>query len=174
MPYFIVIKFAIKTPNKKKPHKPNDLRGLILNRQLTQVSAWYTSVIKKPSRANRELFAYFLASARARGRKGGAKFSLTKAQVRLAQSAMGQKETVISKLCKELSITKPTLYRYVAPNGVLREYGKRVLGFGCWPIVQWKGIKWCLRSSYLHCVVWNGGQLTAMNCQSPPAYFANL
>lgn len=69
-----------------------------------------------------------LASARARGRKGGAKFSLTKAQVRLAQSAMGQKETIISELCKELGIAKPTLYRYVAPNGVLREYGKRVLG----------------------------------------------
>jgi len=41
---------------------------------------------------------------------------------------MGQKETVISELCKELCITKPTLYRYLAPNGALREYGKRVLG----------------------------------------------
>ena len=69
-----------------------------------------------------------LTAARARGRKGGAKFSLTKAQVRLAQSAMGQKETVISELCKELGITKPTLYRYFAPNGALRDYGKRVLG----------------------------------------------
>ena len=68
-----------------------------------------------------------LTAARARGRKGGAKFSLTKAQVRLAQSAMGQKETVISELCKELGITKPTLYRYLAPNGALRDYGKRVL-----------------------------------------------
>lgn len=50
------------------------------------------------------------------------------AQVRLAQAAMGNKETVVSKLCKELGITKPTLYRYVDPKGNLREYGKKVLG----------------------------------------------
>jgi len=69
-----------------------------------------------------------LASARARGRTGGAKHVLTKAQVRLAQAAMGNKETVVSELCKELGITKPTLYRYVDPKGNLREYGKKVLG----------------------------------------------
>jgi hypothetical protein len=34
----------------------------------------------------------------------------------------------ISELCKEQGITKPTLYRYHAPNGALREYGKRLLG----------------------------------------------
>ena len=69
-----------------------------------------------------------LAAARARGRTGGAKHVLTKAQVRLAQAAMGNKETVVSELCKELGITKPTLYRYVDPKGNLREYGKKVLG----------------------------------------------
>lgn len=69
-----------------------------------------------------------LVAARARGRKGGAKHVLTKAQVRLAQAAMGNKETVVSELCKELGITKPTLYRYVSPDGELREYGKKVLG----------------------------------------------
>jgi DNA invertase Pin-like site-specific DNA recombinase len=69
-----------------------------------------------------------LAAARARGRKGGRKFSLTKAQVRLAQVAMGKKETVVGDLCKELGITRPTIYRYVGPDGKIREYGKRVLG----------------------------------------------
>jgi len=44
-----------------------------------------------------------LASARARGRKGGRKFALTKAQVRLAQAAMAQRDTSVSDLCKELS-----------------------------------------------------------------------
>jgi DNA-binding IclR family transcriptional regulator len=34
----------------------------------------------------------------------------------------------ISELCKELGITKPTLYRYLALNGALKEYGKRLLG----------------------------------------------
>jgi DNA invertase Pin-like site-specific DNA recombinase len=43
-----------------------------------------------------------LAAARGRGRKGGRKFALTKAQVRLAQAAMGQKETKVSELCAEL------------------------------------------------------------------------
>jgi DNA invertase Pin-like site-specific DNA recombinase len=69
-----------------------------------------------------------LASARARGRSGGRKFALTKAQVRLAQAAMGKKETVVSRLCDELGITRATLYRYIGPKGQLREYGKRVLG----------------------------------------------
>ncbi len=66
-----------------------------------------------------------LAAARARGRHGGARHVLTKAQVRLAQAAMGNRETVVAELCKELGITKPTLYRYVDPNGGLRDYGKK-------------------------------------------------
>lgn len=68
-----------------------------------------------------------LESARARGRKGGRKFALTKAQVRLAQTAMEKKETRVSVLCKELGITRATLYRYINPDGKLREYGERVL-----------------------------------------------
>lgn len=69
-----------------------------------------------------------LKSARARGRKGGRKFALSKAQVRLAQASMGKTETIVSELCGELGITRATLYRYVGPDGELREYGKRVLG----------------------------------------------
>jgi len=69
-----------------------------------------------------------LVAARARGRKGGRKFSMTKAQVRLAQAAMGKRETSVATLCDELRITRATLYRYVEPNGKLREHGRRVLG----------------------------------------------
>jgi len=68
-----------------------------------------------------------LKAARARGRKGGRKFQLTKAQVRLAQVAMQKRDTSVGELCKELGITRPTLYRYVGPNGELREFGNRVL-----------------------------------------------
>lgn len=68
-----------------------------------------------------------LEAARARGRKGGRKFSLTKAQVRLAQAAMGKPETKVGELCSELGISRVTLYRYVGPGGELREYGRRVL-----------------------------------------------
>jgi DNA invertase Pin-like site-specific DNA recombinase len=69
-----------------------------------------------------------LAAARSRGRKGGRKFELTKAQIRLAQAAMGNRDTKVSDLCEELSITRTTLYRYVGPKGELRANGKRVLG----------------------------------------------
>jgi DNA invertase Pin-like site-specific DNA recombinase len=69
-----------------------------------------------------------LAAARARGRKGGRRFALTKAQVRLAQAAMAQRDTSVAALCDELGIQRVTLYRYVGPDGALRHHGKRVLG----------------------------------------------
>jgi len=68
-----------------------------------------------------------LAAARARGRKGGRKFALTKAQVRLAQAAMAKRDTSVSEFCKELGIRPVTLYRYVGPTGELRDNGRRVL-----------------------------------------------
>lgn len=64
-----------------------------------------------------------LAAARARGRK----FALTKAQVRMAQAAMTNRDTSVAELCKELGVKPPTLYRYVDPNGNLRDSGKQVL-----------------------------------------------
>ena len=69
-----------------------------------------------------------LAAARARGRKGGRKFALTKAQLRMAQAAMANRDTSVSELCRELKIKPVTLYRYVDPKGELREHGKRLLG----------------------------------------------
>ena len=68
-----------------------------------------------------------LNAARARGKKGGRKFQLTKSQVRLAQVAMKNRDTSVTELCRELGITRPTLYRYVDPVGELREFGKKVL-----------------------------------------------
>ena len=58
-----------------------------------------------------------LEAARARGRKGGRKFALSKAQVRLAQSAMAHRDTSVSELCRELGIRPVTLYRYRRPAG---------------------------------------------------------
>ena len=54
-----------------------------------------------------------LEAARARGRKGGRKFALCKAQVRLAQAAMASRDTSVAELCKELGIGRVTLYRHV-------------------------------------------------------------
>ena len=68
-----------------------------------------------------------IAAARARGRMGGRKFNLTKAQVRLAEVAMKNRDTSVTELCKELKITRATLYKYISPTGELRDYAKRVL-----------------------------------------------
>jgi DNA invertase Pin-like site-specific DNA recombinase len=68
-----------------------------------------------------------LASARARGRVGGAPRKMTMAKLRLAMAAMGQRETVVGDLCRELGVTRHTLYRHVAPDGSLREDGKKLL-----------------------------------------------
>lgn len=68
-----------------------------------------------------------LAAARARGRCGGAPYKMTPAKLRLAQAAMGQPETKVGKLCKELGITRQTLYRHVTPDGALRPDGQRLL-----------------------------------------------
>lgn len=69
-----------------------------------------------------------LKSARARGKKGGRKFRLTKGRVRLAQASMKNKDTNVSELCRELGVSRQTLYRYVGPDGELRDYGRQVLG----------------------------------------------
>ena len=68
-----------------------------------------------------------LASARARGRKGGRPFKMTAAKLRLAMAAMGQPETTVGNLCKELGIARQTLYRHVSPNGELRPDGVKLL-----------------------------------------------
>lgn len=68
-----------------------------------------------------------LAAARARGRKGGRKLSMNKVQVTLAQSAMENKKTKVTDLCKELGISRTTLYRYVNPSGMLRKHGKAIV-----------------------------------------------
>ena len=68
-----------------------------------------------------------LAAARARGRSGGRPFKMTSAKIRLAMAAMGQKETSVSDLCKELGVTRQTLYRHVSPTGELRTDGAKVI-----------------------------------------------
>ena len=61
-----------------------------------------------------------LASARARGRTGGPPFKMTAAKVRLAMAAMGQPGTTVRDLCRELGVTRQTLYRHVGPDGALQ------------------------------------------------------
>ena len=68
-----------------------------------------------------------LQAARARGRRGGRPYKMTPAKLRLAQAAMGQPETKVGDLCRELGITRQTLYRFVSPTGEIRDDGKKLL-----------------------------------------------
>jgi DNA invertase Pin-like site-specific DNA recombinase len=59
--------------------------------------------------------------SRARGRNGGRKPKMTPEQLRSAMAALGEPETKVDQLCRELGVTLSTLYRYVSPTGELRE-----------------------------------------------------
>ena len=69
-----------------------------------------------------------LVSARTRGRKGGRKYKMTITKLQLAKSAMQNPETNISELCKELGITRGTLYRFVGPKGEFRDDARKLMG----------------------------------------------
>lgn len=66
-----------------------------------------------------------LESARARGRMGGAPRKFTKTKMLMAAVSMSQK-CHVGALCKELGISKATLYRHVRPDGNLTEIGETV------------------------------------------------
>lgn len=68
-----------------------------------------------------------LKAARARGRKGGRRFTMTKTKLHMASAALKNRKTKINELCKELSITRYTLYRYISPEGELRDYAHKLM-----------------------------------------------
>lgn len=69
-----------------------------------------------------------LQAARARGRSGGRPFTMTTAKLALAQAAMTQRSTCVVALCKELGVSRQTLYRYLTPTGELRNSAKMLSG----------------------------------------------
>jgi DNA invertase Pin-like site-specific DNA recombinase len=68
-----------------------------------------------------------IAAAKARGRMGGAPAKMTAAKVRLAMASMGKPENHVGKLCRELQVSRQTLYRHVGPKGEIRPDGERLL-----------------------------------------------
>jgi DNA invertase Pin-like site-specific DNA recombinase len=68
-----------------------------------------------------------LAAARARGRHGGRPFKMTATKLRLAMAAIGKPETKVGELCRELEVSRNTLYRHVDPKGNLRRDGEKLL-----------------------------------------------
>ncbi len=76
----------------------------------------FASLAERESKLIRERIMAGFAAARARGRKGGRKFALTKAPLRMAQAAMANRDTSVPELCKDLKVKSVTLSRYVDPK----------------------------------------------------------
>ena len=75
--------------------------------------------------------AAWASTTRAKARSNASLSTCQRAMrmVRLAQSAkMAHRDTSVSELCREPGIRPVTLYRYVGPQGQLREQGRKVLG----------------------------------------------
>lgn len=71
-----------------------------------------------------------LAAARARGRKGGRPSKMDKATLRMAMSAMSDKNAIASDIAKRLGITTTTLYKYVNGDGSLKAAGEKIINNG--------------------------------------------
>ncbi len=52
---------------------------------------------------------------------------MTPVKLRLAQAATAERDTKVGDLCKELGVTRQTLYRFVGPKGELRPDGAKLL-----------------------------------------------
>ena len=68
-----------------------------------------------------------IEAARSRGRKGGGKRKMTKSKLKIAMNSMQNSNTNVAELCRELAVTRQTIYRHLAPDGTLRNDGKKVL-----------------------------------------------
>ena len=68
-----------------------------------------------------------LEAARARGRKGGRPRKMDKAALKMAVSAMKERESKPAEIARKLNITTTTLYDYVNGDGSLKEKGEKIL-----------------------------------------------
>ena len=68
-----------------------------------------------------------LAAARARGRKGGRPRKMDAQTLKMAMSAMADKNSVAHEVAKRLGITTTTLYSYVNGDGSPKELGFKLL-----------------------------------------------
>jgi DNA invertase Pin-like site-specific DNA recombinase len=62
-----------------------------------------------------------LAAARARGRLGGRPRVLTPDKLKLAASLMKDPTVSIKEICRNLDVSRTTLYRYISPKATLRQ-----------------------------------------------------
>ena len=62
-----------------------------------------------------------LASARARGRKGGRPPAMDERKVKLASRLMRDPAVSVDEVCEAVGVSKSTLYRHVGPDGTVRK-----------------------------------------------------
>ena len=65
-----------------------------------------------------------LQAARSRGRVGGRKREMTPEKVKMAARLMRDGSGDVQEICKTLNVSRSTLYRYVSPQGEIRNGGK--------------------------------------------------
>ncbi|WP_116964762.1 recombinase family protein [Fastidiosibacter lacustris] len=68
-----------------------------------------------------------LAAARARGRKGGRPRKMDIQTLKMAMSAMSDRNSIAHEIAKRLGITTTTLYAYVNGDGTPKELGSKLL-----------------------------------------------
>ncbi len=90
------------------------------------ISSIFAALAEFDRASTKERTVVGLRSARARGRAGGRPHKMTPEKVRRAAASMSKAETCVADLCRELGITRQTLYRYVSPDGELRAEGRKL------------------------------------------------
>ena len=68
-----------------------------------------------------------LAAARARGRAGGRPRKMDRAMLRIAMSAMADRETDVQELARRLGVSRSLLYMYVTRDGTPTDAGQKLL-----------------------------------------------
>ena len=62
-----------------------------------------------------------LTAARARGRLGGRPRAMAEEKIKMAASLMKDPSVSIKEICRHLSVSRTTLYRYIGPQGEIRQ-----------------------------------------------------
>jgi DNA invertase Pin-like site-specific DNA recombinase len=75
----------------------------------------------------REKTQAVLAAARAKGRKGGRPLKMDVQTLKMAMSAMSDRNSVANDVAKRLGITTTTLYAYVNGDGTPKAMGSKLL-----------------------------------------------
>ena len=62
-----------------------------------------------------------LTAARARGRLGGRPRAMAEEKIKMAASLMKDPSVSVKEICRNLGVSRTTLYRYIGPHGEIRQ-----------------------------------------------------